>query len=122
MCVQLACHAASICYPQPPDRDSGFQSVQLDARERWPGQSEEQATEIVNRSFWAPAIHRVINVATAPLDQPLCPVQAPLLFGVVEGSKRLGHSKPDITLRIYAHLFRKDAGKAAAAINAALNR
>jgi len=26
-------------------------------------------------------------------------------------SKRLGHSKPDITLRIYAHLFRKDDGK-----------
>jgi hypothetical protein len=35
-------------------------------------------------------------------------------------SKRLGHSKPDITLRICAHLFRKDDGKAAAAINAAL--
>jgi integrase len=34
-------------------------------------------------------------------------------------SKRLGHAKPDITLRIYAHLFRKDDGKAAAAINAA---
>ncbi|WP_246756204.1 hypothetical protein [Bradyrhizobium neotropicale] len=37
-------------------------------------------------------------------------------------SKRHGHAKPDITLRIYAHLFRKDDGKAAAAINAALNR
>ncbi|SHN86736.1 tyrosine-type recombinase/integrase [Bradyrhizobium erythrophlei] len=41
---------------------------------------------------------------------------------IVTISKRLGHSKPDITLRIYAHLFRKDDGKAAAAINAALNR
>jgi hypothetical protein len=30
------------------------------------------------------------------------------------------HAKQDITLRIYAHLFRKDDGKAAAAINAAL--
>jgi hypothetical protein len=30
--------------------------------------------------------------------------------------------KPDITLRIYVHLFRKDDGKAAAAINAALSR
>jgi integrase len=30
------------------------------------------------------------------------------------------HSKPDITLRIYAHLFRKDDSKAATAINAAL--
>jgi integrase len=39
---------------------------------------------------------------------------------IVTISKRLGHSKPDITLRIYAHLFRKDDGKAAAAINAAL--
>ena len=28
--------------------------------------------------------------------------------------------RPDITLRIYAHLFRKDDGKAAAAINAIL--
>jgi integrase len=41
---------------------------------------------------------------------------------IVTISKRLGHAKPDITLRIYAHLFRKDDGKAAAAINAALNR
>jgi integrase len=32
---------------------------------------------------------------------------------------RLGHAKPDITLRIYAHLFHKDDSKAAAAINAA---
>jgi integrase len=37
---------------------------------------------------------------------------------IVTISKRLGHSKPDITLRSYAHLFRKDDGKAAAAINA----
>ncbi|WP_210183842.1 hypothetical protein [Bradyrhizobium sp. DOA9] len=29
---------------------------------------------------------------------------------------------PDITLRIYAQLFRKGDGKAAAAIHAALNR
>lgn len=41
---------------------------------------------------------------------------------IVTISKRLGHAKPDITLRIYAHLFRKDDGKAAAAINAALKR
>jgi integrase len=39
---------------------------------------------------------------------------------VVTISKRLGHSSPAITLNIYAHLFRKDDGKAAAAINAAL--
>jgi integrase len=38
---------------------------------------------------------------------------------IVTISKRLGHAKPDITLRIYAHLFRNDDGKAAAAINAA---
>ncbi len=36
---------------------------------------------------------------------------------IVTISRRLGHAKPDITLRIYAHLFRKDDGKAAAAIN-----
>jgi integrase len=39
---------------------------------------------------------------------------------VVTISKRLGHSSPAITLQVYAHLFRKDDGKAAAAINAAL--
>jgi integrase len=41
---------------------------------------------------------------------------------IVTISKRLGHAKPDITLRIYAHLFKKDDSKAAAAINAALKR
>ena len=41
---------------------------------------------------------------------------------IVTISKRLDRAKPDITLRIYAHLFQKDDGKAAAAINAALNR
>jgi integrase len=39
---------------------------------------------------------------------------------IVTISKRLGHAKPDITLRVYAHLFRKDDSKAAAAINDAL--
>ncbi|MGC2711995.1 MAG: hypothetical protein WA366_01315 [Pseudolabrys sp.] len=39
---------------------------------------------------------------------------------IVTISKRLGHAKPDITLRIYAHLYRKDDSKAAAAINAIL--
>lgn len=39
---------------------------------------------------------------------------------IVTISRRLGHSKPDITLRIYAHLFRKDDSKASQAINAAL--
>ena len=40
---------------------------------------------------------------------------------IVTISKRLGHAKPDITLRVYSHLFKKDDSKAAAAINAALN-
>jgi integrase len=40
---------------------------------------------------------------------------------VVTISKRLGHASPAITLKIYAHLFRKDDGKASAAINAALS-
>ena len=39
---------------------------------------------------------------------------------IVTISKRLGHSKPDITLRAYAHMFKTDDSKAAAAINAAL--
>jgi integrase len=37
---------------------------------------------------------------------------------IVTISKRLGHSKPDITLRVYAHLFANDDSKAAEAINA----
>jgi integrase len=41
---------------------------------------------------------------------------------IVTISKRLGHAQPDITLRVYAHLFKKDDSKAAAAINAALTR
>jgi integrase len=41
---------------------------------------------------------------------------------IVTISKRLGHSKPDITLRVYAHLFRNDDSKAAAAINASFAR
>jgi integrase len=39
---------------------------------------------------------------------------------IVTISKRLGHAKPDITLRVYAHLFRNDDRKAALAINAVL--
>jgi integrase len=39
---------------------------------------------------------------------------------IVTISKRLGHAKPDITLRVYAHMFRKDDSRAAAAINAAM--
>lgn len=39
---------------------------------------------------------------------------------IVTISKRLGHKKPEITLRIYAHLFQKDDSKAAEAINAVL--
>ena len=35
-------------------------------------------------------------------------------------SKRLGHASPNVTLAIYAHLFRKREDKAAAAFNAAL--
>ena len=37
---------------------------------------------------------------------------------IVTISKRIGHASPETTLRTYAHLFRKDDGKAAAAINA----
>jgi integrase len=39
---------------------------------------------------------------------------------VVTIAKRLGHSSPNITLSVYAHLFRQRDDKAAAAINAAL--
>ncbi|GIQ71975.1 tyrosine-type recombinase/integrase [Bradyrhizobium sp. RD5-C2] len=40
---------------------------------------------------------------------------------IVTLSGRLGRARPDITLRVYAHLFRNGDGKAAA-INAALAR
>lgn len=39
---------------------------------------------------------------------------------VVTIGKRLGHASPTVTLRVYAHLFRKDDGKASDAINDAL--
>lgn len=39
---------------------------------------------------------------------------------VVAISRRLGHSSPVVTLRIYAHLFNKDDSAAAAAIEAAM--
>jgi Domain of unknown function (DUF4331)/Phage integrase family len=37
---------------------------------------------------------------------------------IIMVSRRLGHLKPDTTLRTYAHLYRKDDSKAAEAINA----
>jgi integrase len=39
---------------------------------------------------------------------------------IVTISKRLGHKNPNITLQIYAHLFKQRDDKAATAINAAL--
>jgi integrase len=39
---------------------------------------------------------------------------------VVKISRRLGHASPAITLRVYAHLFRKRDDKSSAAINAAV--
>jgi integrase len=39
---------------------------------------------------------------------------------ITEIAHRLGHQSPTTTLSVYAHLFRKDDGKAAAAINAAM--
>ena len=39
---------------------------------------------------------------------------------IVTISRRLGHASPNVTLAIYAHLFRKSDEKAAQAINAAL--
>jgi integrase len=35
-------------------------------------------------------------------------------------STRLGHAKPNVTLAIYAHLFRNNDGRASEAINQAL--
>lgn len=41
---------------------------------------------------------------------------------IVTISKRLGHASPTVTLEVYAHMFKNDDSKAAAAINAALAR
>ncbi|HXB79656.1 MAG TPA: tyrosine-type recombinase/integrase [Bradyrhizobium sp.] len=41
---------------------------------------------------------------------------------IVTISKRLGHASPTVTLEVYAHMFKNDDSKAAAAINAALSR
>src|SRR5262249_54258220 len=41
---------------------------------------------------------------------------------IVRISKRLGHASPEITLRVYAHLFASDDREAADVINAALGR
>jgi integrase len=41
---------------------------------------------------------------------------------VVRISKRLGHSNPTVTLRVYAHLYHENDEKAAEAINEALTR
>jgi hypothetical protein len=37
---------------------------------------------------------------------------------IVTVSRRIGHANPEITLRSYSHLFRRDDGKASAALNA----
>jgi integrase len=74
------------------------------------------------------AIERAIDSrAWGDFDLPRAATQSRLAAdrrrcGIVAISRRLGHAKPDITLRIYAHVFRKDDSEAAAAINAALQR
>ena len=37
---------------------------------------------------------------------------------IVTISRRIGHANPEITLRSYSHLFRRDDGKASEALNA----
>jgi integrase len=40
---------------------------------------------------------------------------------VVKINRRLGHASPTVTLKIYAHLFRKRDDKSTTAINAAVS-
>jgi hypothetical protein len=40
----------------------------------------------------------------------------------VQISRRLGHKNPNVTLNIYAHLFKHDDSDAAAAMEAAMTR
>ena len=75
----------------------------------------------IDRNHWPPSIGITGRFRRNPQH-----THASLLIDegvdIVTISRRLGHSKPDITLRIYAHLFKKDDSKASAAINAALKR
>jgi hypothetical protein len=60
-----------------------------------------------------------------------CPIPLPAAYARLAADRgggghrydlqRLGHAKPNVTLAIYAHMFKSDDGRAAAAINAALN-
>jgi integrase len=71
-------------------------------------------------SKWAKA--QGVNVSFHALRHTHASQLIDMGVDVVTISRRLGHSSPSITLDVYAHLFRKDDGKAAAAINAAFAR
>ena len=67
------------------------------------------------------------NRTVSRVNTSFLPVQvfssSPLIeagVDIVTISKRLGHASPNVTLAIYAHLFRKRDDKAAKAINDAL--
>ncbi len=65
-----------------------------------------------------------ISINLSQRDKPLRHTHASHLIDagidVVKISRRLGHASPAITLRVYAHLFRKRDDKSSAAINTAV--
>lgn len=72
-------------------------------------------------------IARTIAKQSHPLKRSMAPFEATAISHIaahphLTDKQTPGHAKPDITLRTYAHLFQKDDGKAAEAINAALKR
>ena len=73
-------------------------------------------------SAWSKLSHELgLDISFHALRHTHASYLIDLGIDVVTISKRLGHSSPAVTLQIYAHLFRKDDSKAAAAIDKALN-
>ena len=83
-----------------------------EGRPQWPDRFSARWTELSKRLKLGVSFHELRHTHASQL------IDAGV--DVVTISKRLGHASPTITLSTYAHLFRKDDGKAAAAINAAL--
>jgi integrase len=70
---------------------------------------------------WAKAAKRLgLNVSFHALRHTHASQLIHAGIDVVTIARRLGHSSPNVTLAIYAHMYAQDDGKAAAAINAAL--
>jgi len=92
--------------------DSDLVFPDWEGRPQWPDRFSARWTELSQELKLGVTFHELRHTHASQL------IDAGV--DVVTISKRLGHASPTITLSTYAHLFRKDDGKAAAAINAAL--